>query len=923
MSDLPNTVTLYDAKTRKQVAVPLAEAHAGVLAGTHGFKNTDDVPVTLDGESYVVKGDKVGEFLKGGGSLDTDVQKEIRRNAEKLGPVGTFVGNVAEEMGGGLGAPPMPADMAGTPQGAALSPEGQQEMLRQASEKNPTASGLGKVGGFGLGLVAGGGAAHAAGEAAARDVIGLGGGKVLQRAAAGMVGGGVFMAPQATQHLFNGDPEKAAEALAWGMGPGAILGGVGGKLSDMFSPKNMEAAGEMLAEHGPAIANKAGQVAAGAVGGVPGWAVGRAVAGMAKRFGARLLESGLPEAGADATEVASHVAEDAADQTLADLQRDHAAALAEVAEKAANQSIDHVPSVVDFMAEDTPVDPMVRRNMKLKRLMEEEALKSPPKAAPDTEADIKKMAAIDEGPGTDVEKAAMKQRVKDAIAVKQAEADAFKEANKGKGAANLKMPESKLQATPEKKLALQKEVALRRFNEGIKPTKADLNFLMNDANQAKEKLDASIRRFEAMDAANDESAAASAKKAMEKLQKAYDKKVERLKNAPNNKRIDIERRVMPRFDEPDSKLLHKVPGLSYEKPSSWGRIDPPSNPEEVLDTLIQSPTAAGIHEMGEVPTVMEAMLPEEARLTAKFPKEHGAGENTGKVAVRKPVEEELGVDRQAGTVAGKPADRVTAQRLKEFGIGSQFDTEPGQLNVAKIPWSGPPKTMEGVLKQEAELGHAGPKWMAETPQDKKLRSVIARIRDLAADPAALAAITGHLASPLMNSGADNVAAALVQKQHNMVQYLNSVMPRAPSQPLPFTKQTWKPTPQQTKDATDVLHIAEDPMHGVRALRDGSLTPAQVDAMANMYPAMYEGLKAGILAYSADPAAPQLSYKARAKLSLFTKVPLDRSFHPGPGMALQQNRSTPPTGGTNQPKKWKIKGPDVGTNLTHLEQKHSK
>lgn len=188
--------------------------------------------------------------------------------------------------------------------------------FQRAQEMNPVGSAVGNAAGFVGGIVADplaiGGVAAKLGKAAEGAVASKALGAVAKGAAEGLA----MSAPSATRHIFEGDPEKAGEALLAGVGIGSLFGGgnalagsakrvIGAKAGPLVS-KVAEGAEQRLArlegklEEGAAVSEaealaekltgKAGDRVAhtvtgvgGIVGGMPGYVAGKAAGALAEK----------------------------------------------------------------------------------------------------------------------------------------------------------------------------------------------------------------------------------------------------------------------------------------------------------------------------------------------------------------------------------------------------------------------------------------------------------------------------------------------------------------------------------------------------------------------------------------------------------------------------------------------------------------
>lgn len=123
-------------------------------------------------------------------------------------------------------------------------------------------------------------------------------------------------------------------------------------------------------------------------------------------------------------------------------------------------------------------------------------------------------------------------------------------------------------------------------------------------------------------------------------------------------------------------------------------------------------------------------------------------------------------------------------------------------------------------------------------------------------------------------------------------YLASVRPRQDRQAPLDPKRVPSAVEQGNYDRA--LQIAENPLIAVAAVRDGSLTPQDVQTLMNVYPALYNSYKErfmeGLMAKQASGG--QLPYKTILGLSLFMGTALESSVLPH-NILMNQQVALPP------------------------------
>lgn len=324
-SDFP---VAYDVKTRLPVdSLKGPELAKAILAGTHTVQQGTKVPtIGPNGKPYIVPAENLQDALQHGFTIDDPNNIAARRMADEHPTWTGFVSGIHNASKGMLGIPEAIA--------SGIDPRLDDPVVSaiqaRADIQHPNiaiggrvagevatavgTAGLGDLVGLGrLGLAAeegitGAKALAAGGEAIIPKALGTGaadlakaglptladeaavqgaglGRRILGSAAKqGIIGAGMEV-PRATQQLFNGDPEKAAESIMWGAGLGMLFG-AGGQVVETGAWKGLGAAEQFAAarlkqlgaEPGEAISGLAGRAAEKAVH-ATGTAIGSALGG--------------------------------------------------------------------------------------------------------------------------------------------------------------------------------------------------------------------------------------------------------------------------------------------------------------------------------------------------------------------------------------------------------------------------------------------------------------------------------------------------------------------------------------------------------------------------------------------------------------------------------------------------------------------
>lgn len=160
-------------------------------------------------------------------------------------------------------------------------------------------------------------------------------------------------------------------------------------------------------------------------------------------------------------------------------------------------------------------------------------------------------------------------------------------------------------------------------------------------------------------------------------------------------------------------------------------------------------------------------------------------------------------------------------------------------------------------------------------------------------------------SPLLSSGENlshylpDHSGALGESLSRVVSYLAPLKP-ATDKAAPLSPER---IPSKAEEAryTRALDIAEQPLIVTKAIKEGSLTPFDVESINAMYPAVANQLRAKLLEsmtqHLSGDQGSSIPYKTAMALSLFFGMPLDPSISPASIMSLQtQGQPMPPPQG---------------------------
>jgi hypothetical protein len=212
--------------------------------------------------------------------------------------------------------------------------------------------------------------------------------------------------------------------------------------------------------------------------------------------------------------------------------------------------------------------------------------------------------------------------------------------------------------------------------------------------------------------------------------------------------------------------------------------------------------------------------------------------------------------------------------LKFLGSDSKLDSEGFKAMVDFIEHV---QKGESIMNKSAKnLFKSGVEVLPQAliPSDKDKQNLSKKIDSLNEDNKDLLNIGGKTAHYLPQHGE-----ALGQLGASAVNYISSQKPQNPQQAPLDTK--IKPTDIQKAVYDRTLEIAQQPLVVLNSIKTGNLTPHDVQALTNIYPALYQRLKSKVYnnlieAHSKDVNIP---YKTRLNLAMFLGEPLDSTMSP--------------------------------------------
>jgi len=195
--------------------------------------------------------------------------------------------------------------------------------------------------------------------------------------------------------------------------------------------------------------------------------------------------------------------------------------------------------------------------------------------------------------------------------------------------------------------------------------------------------------------------------------------------------------------------------------------------------------------------------------------------------------------------------------------------------------------LRGLLGREATNG------LSHEQQYDRLAK---RLTQLASDPAAMSEVVGAMSAPFASASpelGDIYQSQLVAA----LGYLYQSLPKNPATPPLFGPETWEPSPEERLSFRDRAEVVANPMAAVRHMAAGTLSPDHVDAIANVYPRIYDEMRGEVLRFAAEHPDANLPIAERASVSAFLGQATDPMTDPGMTATLQSAYAPMP--GTQQ------------------------
>lgn len=234
---------------------------------------------------------------------------------------------------------------------------------------------------------------------------------------------------------------------------------------------------------------------------------------------------------------------------------------------------------------------------------------------------------------------------------------------------------------------------------------------------------------------------------------------------------------------------------------------------------------------------------------------------------------------------------LTIQRLTKLESMSQKASNAIEKGAAAIFRGG-----NSVLEDTKGLiGSA----LAKEDRLNEFNETTNNVKEMASNPEKFLDVATKSTRPI-SSHAPNISNAMQLTAANAVSFLNSKIPSQPPK-MPLSK-TWMPSQTEITKFNRYYSAVNNPIEAMQKIKDGTLSKEHVEAIATVFPKMYDQMRSEILDKLTNHKS-DIPYRTRGMLSLFLQQPLEESFNPqsiimnqsvlnGPSLKNQENVATP-------------------------------
>lgn len=243
--------------------------------------------------------------------------------------------------------------------------------------------------------------------------------------------------------------------------------------------------------------------------------------------------------------------------------------------------------------------------------------------------------------------------------------------------------------------------------------------------------------------------------------------------------------------------------------------------------------------------------------------------------------------------AGGDAEQMA---LLQFMKNTDKGVDPGAFQAMTEFIKNTIKGESNLSKATKEIFKVGPAIITAPAAEKAREKLDEKLKDLQTNNSPLFDVGGKTAHYLPDHGAEISSFAV-----NAVQYLNAQRPAA--EPMAPLDGDFKVDKVQQAKFNTALDIANNPMSVFPDVKNGSITPHQIQTLKTLYPALYSRASQKMVNNMVDAKSKgsPIPYKTKLGLSMFLGQPLDSTMSPSSIQAAQPKaQQMPQNQGPAQP-----------------------
>lgn len=249
-----------------------------------------------------------------------------------------------------------------------------------------------------------------------------------------------------------------------------------------------------------------------------------------------------------------------------------------------------------------------------------------------------------------------------------------------------------------------------------------------------------------------------------------------------------------------------------------------------------------------------------------------------------------GIPGAAVGAVARPLPAITALHLFERAMAASESARRVAIRAItrSLPKGVQPQkaVIPGAMKILSEIRFSDRTWPTK-PRDIKEAYLQRRaeLADTLSDPKRTDQILAEKGRAISDLGFPEVSAASQQLSRRIYLHLQRTMPKGP--PVKIGKERLPSLSDISKWTSRVEGARDGVMALLRNFSNGTISPAQVETVRELYPREFEQMKADIIT-AVRTEGTKFSYQERVRLSVLLSEPLDSTMEPGFIAAMQAN-----------------------------------